>query len=118
MGSTLGEISERIFHMGRITQITISDYNILDTDTITSMYKDIAKNFMKVSMDEDFVFNPKYIYVAENIYSKFARAYENRGADKMAFVMLWLGSGPKVDESLEDNQIRVEDGFIDRNVDK
>ena len=94
-----------------VTSMIISDYDVSKVDSITGMYEDISVEILGI-VDGVSKYNPRYIYVAENIYNQFARKYAEHGADKVEFAMAWLNIGPKVDESLKDNQIRIEKGFI------
>ena len=98
--------------MANIVAMTISDYDLDGITSISDFYDDLADNFLGVRGKRRY--NPRYIYVAENIYTQFADMYAKQGADKVEFVMAWVNIGAKVDETLEDNQIRIEDGFVER----
>ena len=98
--------------MAKIANMTLSDYQLDEVKSITDFYADIAENILKV--DGDYKFNPSKIYVSNNLYSEFEQLYVDQGVDRVGFAMVWLNIGPKTDESLEDNQVRVEDGFIER----
>ena len=49
------------------------------------------------------------IRVSENIYNMVEQIY---GVCIFSFAMDWLNYGPKVDESLKDYEVDIEDGFF------
>lgn len=94
-----------------ITEMTISNYQLDGIKSITSFYDNIADNLLNIRGVRRY--NPSRIYVADNMYTEFERIYTKQGVDKVGFAMAWLNIGPKTDSALEDNQVRIEKGFIE-----
>lgn len=96
--------------MSKKYTIPHKDYGVIE------LYKEVAE-LMGVD-PEDFNFDCRNINVAPNIQDGFFAHYREENSDmpednfKIGMAMLLLHYGPKVDETLADDEVEVFDGFI------
>jgi len=82
--------------------------------SVTELYDTVASLMCKTNANYDC----RHITIAPNIQDGFFAHYKEENANlsesdfKMSMAMLLLCYGPKVDESLAENEVEVFDGFI------
>ena len=76
-------------------------------ECITAFYDRVARSFDLTPSD-----NLHYDCTKIEVSNDIADAVERFYGDRMTFAMLWICSGPKVNESLNDGEVLVHDGFF------
>lgn len=81
--------------------------------TIPNLYDCIAIK-MDLPIADDVRYDCTKICVANNIQEEIFDYYRRMGKDEMSIGMMWVCYGPKAIDSLEDDEVEVEEGWYMR----
>jgi hypothetical protein len=95
--------------MGKITLTTEELENL----SLDEFYELIGKKVYPVFDLSEVQYDCTFINIANNIQEKWFNYYSRQGNSMTSIAMLLVIGGPKVNNSLNDNEVEIFDGFVD-----